>query len=211
LPHYREYIVYIFFYSSPTNIAHHRVFDGNHRIIIWIWYCSWGGGSMPELAFVIQWPFLCNVFSLHSLFPPPQLIHTHPHTHIHTASLQHTAIIRGPVYVYKYVQCVYVCICPSDGGVRIEFARVRKALSRAFYNCCYYHLIKILRTLFLRLFDTHARTHAHANTYTHILYMSTRARACVCSKTFWVARRGTRGETSTREIVYIYIFISYTI
>jgi hypothetical protein len=99
-----------------------------------------------------------------------------------------------------------VCICPSDGGVRIEFARVRKALSRAFYNCCYYHLIKILRTLFLRLFDTHARTHAHANTYTHILYMSTRARACVCSKTFWVARRGTRGETSTREIVYIYIY-----
>jgi len=160
-------------------------------IIIWIWYCSrgGGGGSMPELAFVIQWPFLCSVFSLHSLFPHhpllPPIKHIHPHTHIHTASLQHAAIIRGPVYVYisNILWCVCVYMPEQRRRLRIEIARVRKALSRAFYNCCYYHLIKILRTLFLRLFDTHARTHTHTHMQILILYtyyIWTSERPCEC-------------------------------
>lgn len=148
-------------------------------IIIWTWYRSLGGagggGSLPALAFVIQWPFLCNVFSLHSLIP--LLPHTHPYRQSRSPPSS------GGPYTCVYT-CYNMCICPSNGGVRIEFARVRKALSRAFYNCCYYHLIKILRTLFLRLFDTHTRT--RENTCTH-------TRVCVCSKTFWVEERTARG------------------
>lgn len=114
---------------------------------------------------------------------------------------------------------MYVCICPSggSGGVRIEIARVRKALSRAFYNCCYYHLIKILRTLFLRLFDTHARTHAlthaHANTYIHILYMNERARARVCAcvvKPFGSREEERAGKRRrARSYTYICVYIMY--
>jgi len=126
----------------------------------------------PELAFVIQWPFLCNVFSLHLLFHPSPLTHSPTHSHIPTPRVTpaHRRHPGARIRIYNIIIYVYIRTCPSGGGggggVRIEFARVRKALSRAFYNCCYYHLIKILRTLFLRLFDTHARTHTRTREYT---------------------------------------------